>query len=202
MNKVLPILTVILLLAVAFLYYKQFSGSGGGAVSKRTVVNISDSAGPVNPVRIGYFEMDSVEENFDFFKEVQKEMNRKQDAKVSELTQLQRKLQQKYDEFQSKAPSMTQAQGESAQRELQQLDNNIRSRGQQLDQQASDYFMKKQQEILNMIREFFEDYNKDKGYTYIFASEPGLMYLKDTAYNVTNDLLKGLNEKFKAKKGK
>ena len=31
----------------------------------------------------------------------------------------------------------------------------------------------------------------------IISYEPGLFYYKDTAYNITEDLVKGLNEKYK-----
>lgn len=200
MNKWLLVLNGILVLAVGFLLYKQFQKPGKTGNSPAKSLSPVSSEGQA--VKIGYFEMDSVEANFELFKEVEKEMNKKADAMTGELTRLQQNLQRKYEAFQAQASQMTQAQGEQAQRQLQELDNEIRSTRDRLDQARSQYFMEKQQKILNMIRDFFKDYNTEKGYTYIFASEPGLMYLKDTAYNVTTDLLKGLNamhEKEKAK---
>lgn len=200
MNKWLLTLNGILVLAVGFLFYKQFQkpGKTGDATVKRNQPALTAE----QAVKIGYFEMDSVEANFELFKEVEKEMNKKADAMTGELSRLQQNLQRKYEAFQNDAPKMTQDQGEAAQRELQMLDNQIRSTRDRLDQERSQYFMEKQQKILNMIRDFFKTYNEDKGYTYIFASEPGLMYLKDTAYNVTTDLLKGLNDMHEKEKAK
>lgn len=200
MNKWLLVLNGVLVLAVGFLFYKQMQPAGKKA--KTTAGDLKPVASEGQPVRIGYFEMDSVETNFELFKEVEKEMNRKADAMTGELTRLQQNLQKEYDAFQTQAPGMTQEQGEAAQRKLQLLDNQIRNTRDRLDQERSQYFMEKQQKILNMIRDYFKQYNEDKGYTYIFASEPGLMYLKDTAFNVTSDLLKGLNEMHAKEKAK
>ncbi|MBN8667326.1 MAG: OmpH family outer membrane protein [Chitinophagales bacterium] len=200
MNKWLLVLNGVLVLAVGFLFYKQMQP--GGKKGKTTTGELKPVASEGQPVRIGYFEMDSVETNFELFKEVEKEMNRKADAMTGELTRLQQNLQKEYDAFQAQAPGMTQEQGEAAQRKLQLLDNQIRNTRDRLDQERSQYFMEKQQKILNMIRDYFKQYNEDKGYTYIFASEPGLMYLKDTAFNLTSDLLKGLNEMHAKEKAK
>ncbi|MBI1344024.1 MAG: hypothetical protein GC171_13915 [Terrimonas sp.] len=199
MNKWILGLNVLLLAAVGFLFYKVYDGPEKG-VKKGSKTAKTNTPADFAPVKIGYFEMDSVEENFELFKEVLKEMNKKQDEKVNELTRLQKILQQKYEDFKMKAPGMNQAQGEAAQKELQDIDNRIKATKDNMEQRSSEYFMEKQQKILNMIREFFKQYNEEKGYTYIFASEPGLMYLKDTVYNVTGDLLKGLNEMYRSEK--
>jgi outer membrane protein len=57
--------------------------------------------------------------------------------------------------------------------------------------------MKRGQDIRKKIEEFLKEYNKDKGYADIFSNSQGLMYYKDTAYNITNDMIKGLNESYK-----
>ena len=50
------------------------------------------------------------------------------------------------------------------------------------------------------IEDFLKEYNKDKRYTYIVSYEQGLFYYKDSSYNVTADVIKGLNERYKVKK--
>jgi outer membrane protein len=44
------------------------------------------------------------------------------------------------------------------------------------------------------------NYNKNKEFAYIFSSNPDLMYYKDTAYDITADIVKGLNAEYKPKK--
>ena len=50
------------------------------------------------------------------------------------------------------------------------------------------------------IDDYLAIYNKDKGFAYIFSNDPGLMYYKDNAYDITADVIKGLNEAQSAKK--
>ena len=49
------------------------------------------------------------------------------------------------------------------------------------------------------IEDFMKEYNKDKGYSYIFSNIPDMMYYKDTAYNITADVIRGLNAMHKKK---
>ncbi|HEX3025194.1 MAG TPA: OmpH family outer membrane protein, partial [Chitinophagaceae bacterium] len=69
-----------------------------------------------------------------------------------------------------------------------------------MDQEMQDETVKKLQDVKKKIEDYLKEYNKGKGYSYIFASSPDLIYYKDTVYNITNDLLKGLNEMYKKKK--
>ena len=50
------------------------------------------------------------------------------------------------------------------------------------------------------IEDFLKDYTKENHYSYIFAFEPGFMFYRDTIYNITSDLVKGLNERYPRKK--
>jgi len=42
-----------------------------------------------------------------------------------------------------------------------------------------------------------QEYNKSHSYTYIVSYEQGLFYYKDSVNNITADLIKGLNERYK-----
>ena len=54
--------------------------------------------------------------------------------------------------------------------------------------------------IQKQLRDFLAEYNKDKKYMYIFTTGTGLDYMvfKDSSLNITNDVIKGMNEKMKA----
>jgi outer membrane protein len=60
--------------------------------------------------------------------------------------------------------------------------------------------MNKQQEVISQIKKYCLEFNKDKKYSFIIANEPGLIYYKDTANNITTEILKGLNEMYSKKK--
>jgi outer membrane protein len=93
-----------------------------------------------------------------------------------------------------------QADYEKAQVELKQLEDRLKNKRQELDQQYQDFVMRSQLSLKKSIEEFIAGYNKEKQYSYIVSYEQGLFYYKDTIYNITADLIKGLNDEYKNKK--
>src|SRR5688572_4517760 len=197
MNKALLVLNFVLLAAVAVLFFLFFGKKTGGGSVKEIK---SDSSLNNHTFRVAYFDMDSVESNFVLAKEMQAELTKKDDNIASEWNRMQSNYQQKFQKFQQEGPTMTQAQVEAAQRELFQMEQNIKSRKAQLDQDYQGYYINKQQEIISLIKKFCEEFNKDKKYTLIIANEPGLIYYKDTTFNITPQLVKGLNEMYSKNK--
>jgi outer membrane protein len=45
-----------------------------------------------------------------------------------------------------------------------------------------------------------KEYNQDKKFSYIIANEPGFIFYRDSAFNITNDVVAGLNQIFGKKK--
>jgi outer membrane protein len=200
MSKGLLVLNIVLLALVAVLFYLHFSRGKKENVPVKAI--ITDSAAAEQKFRIAYFDMDSVENNFALAKEMQTELMRKDENIAAEMNRMQSSYQQKFQKLQQEGPTMTQTQGEAAQRDLYQMEQNIKSRKMQLDQEYQSYYMGKQQEIISLIKKFCEEFNKDKKYSLIIANEPGLIYYKDTSFNITPDLLKGLNEMYSKQKKK
>ena len=55
-------------------------------------------------------------------------------------------------------------------------------------------------DLRKKVEDYLKEYNKEKGYAFILSYEPGFMlYYKDTLYDVTSDVIAGLNEKYKRK---
>ena len=95
---------------------------------------------------------------------------------------------------------MTQAQSEAASQELKNMDDQMKARKQNLDQEYSEFTVKKMKDIKGRIEDFLKEYNKNKQYSYIVSYEQGLFYYKDSVYNITQDVIKGLNESYTKKK--
>ena len=155
-----------------------------------------------NSFRIAYFEMDSVEANYAMVKDIKAELSAKEDAINTELDKLQKYYQQRYNYFQAQAQAgtMNQTQSDAAKQELENLGEQARNRKMELDQGYSELANRKQKEVKNKIEEFLKEYNKTRNFAYIASFEQGLFYYKDTAYNITPDVVKGLNELYKVKK--
>lgn len=202
MKNGLIVLNVVLLIAVGVLFYLFFkSGKAGSAAANDRQEHPGYVAGDTSgSCKIAYFEMDTIASNFDKAKEMQTELEKKEDKMNAEMNRLQNLYQQKYSNFQQHGPTMNASQLEAARNELGQLDQSIKDTKAGLDQDYKTYYVQTQQEILSMIRKFCSEYNKDKKYAIIISNEPGLVFYKDSTLDITKDLLKGLNEMYGSKK--
>ena len=186
-------LNAVLVIAVAVLFYLHFAKSS----SANTVPEKAITSGNF---RIAYFEMDSVQNQFDYFKEVRNTLMEREQEAGKQLDSYKRNIAAKYQDLQSKAQTLSQAEINSRQQELMDLDKEAKNKEQALSQSLQDESFKKLQEVKKEIEEYLKEYNKEKGYTYILSNSSDLIYLKDTSYNITKDLVKGLNDQHNKKK--
>lgn len=192
MKNISTILSVIALVLIAVLFYFQFNSGSATKISSKSTSN--DSTFNNGDFRIAYFEMDSLENNFEMVKEVKTELTKKEEAINNELSRLEKNYRDKITKYQNQGATMTQVQSEAAQRDVMQMQQNIQNRKQALDQEYQDFYMRQMKSVKDKIEGFLKEYNASKGYSYIVAHEPGLFYFRDTTYNITQDVIKGLNE--------
>jgi outer membrane protein len=197
MKNGLLLLNVVLLIAVAVLFYLHFAGAPAkvkGAVSKPAPTSAAQD------FKIAYFEMDSLEGSFAMVKDVKSELSRKEEAINDELGRLEKSYRNKVTQYQSQGATMNQVQSEMAQKDVLQMQQNMQGRKQALDNEYQDFYMRKMKDVKTKIETFLQEYNNKKGFSYIFAYEPGLFYYRDTAYNITADVIQGLNAQYIKKK--
>ena len=200
MKNGLLVWNIVLTLLVGYLLITQFNKKGAVVSGNKNASKDSDMVS--SGFRIAYFEMDSVENHFNMVKDIKAEISKKDEEYTNGLSQLDATYRNKIQEYQQKEKSgtMVQADYEKAQVELRQLEDRLKNRKQELDQQYQDFVMRKNLGVKKKIEDFLTEYNKTQGYSYIVAFEQGLFYYKDSAYNITSDLIKGLNEEYKNKK--
>jgi outer membrane protein len=188
------------LLAVAVLFYLHFSGKNTtvptkiASSQKQAVTN-----GEGGDFKIAYFEMDSVNNNFVLIKDVKSELSREEEKINTELTRLQKSYNDRITHYQGQANNMSQVESEKANRDILQLQDKIRSTKQNMEQRYQDLYMRKMQDVKSKVEDYLKEYNRDKGYSYILAYEPGFIFYRDSALNITADLISGLNAKYKKK---
>jgi outer membrane protein len=200
MKNGLLIWNIVLTLVVGFLLFTHFGGKKNGG--KTAAVSGKDTATSSGPFRIAYFEMDSVASNFELAKDLMAEKTKKEDDMAAEMDRMGKNLQQRYNFFQNKAQAgtLTQAESDAAGQEMKALDEQIKNRRQQLEQDYNDFLVRRQNDLKSKIKDFIKEYNKSKNYTYIVSDDPGLFYYQDTIYNITKEVVEGLNEMYKGKK--
>jgi outer membrane protein len=193
------VLNVVLLLAVAVLFYLHFSSgkNGNGPVVKSASRNDAASG---NSFKIAYFEMDSIENAFVMVKDVTKELNVREQSLMNDLQRMEKALYDKASEYQSKANTMSQTESEMATNDMAQRRKTFEDQKAKYQQDYQSLSFRKTNEIKQAIKDYLAEYNKTRGYSYIMSNEAGFMYYKDTIYDITGDLIKGLNENYSKKK--
>jgi outer membrane protein len=151
-------------------------------------------------VQIAYFEIDSIQNNYEFFKEVKAALQAKDQQNNNTLTALKNEYIAKYQDLQKNGALLSQAEVANRQQDLMKAEKNYQSKEQQLTQELQEESFKRLQEVKKNIEVYLNEYNKGKQFAYILSSNPDLMYYKDTAYDITADIVKGLNAAYKPKK--
>jgi outer membrane protein len=195
MKNALYIINGILVIAVGVLFYLFFTekkGNSSSVVRSSTWIDTAKIS-----TRIAYFEWDSIE-NQKFYKEMQDELNRKKEDADKQKIKLGQIYQQRLDGYNKK--EMSQIESERATQDIRDLEQNLRSQADKLDQDLNDYVLRKKVDFNDKIRSFLKEYNRDKKFSYIIANEPGFIFYRDSAFNITKDVVDGLNQIFTKKK--
>ncbi len=198
MKKFLIISNIVLLTAVAYLYYMHYSYISS---DKHKITEANAAA--ANSFKIAYFELDTLENSYEFYKEARTFLTGKQDQMNAQLNKLRENYMSKVNEFNKRGPNLSQTEQSEFTQQLAKMENDYRDQEQALGQDMQATTMQKLQEVKNKIEEFLKNYCRSKGYAYVFASsENDYLYYKDTIRNITNDVVRLLNEQHNSEKKK
>jgi outer membrane protein len=186
---------VVLLILIGVLFYLYFSSARKPGT---TVEAVHDTAS-AGAFRIAYFDMDSIEKNYDYLKNVKNELKSKENELNGQLTTLKNRYMSKVTKFQQEAQSMTQERQGTMQQDLMQEQKVIQNKEQAISSELQDESFKKMQDVNRTIEDFLKEYNRNKEYAYILGYQSGTIYYKDTRYDITDAVIKGLNEKYRNK---
>jgi outer membrane protein len=193
MKNALYIINGILLIAVGVLFYLFFTEKKNNtSIVKSTWIDTSKT-----PTRIAYFEWDSIE-NQKFYKQMQDELNQKREEVDKKKMKLGQIYQQRLDSYNKK--EMSQVESEKATQDMQNLATDLKGQADKLEQDLNDYILRKKVDFNDKIRNFLKQYNRDKRFSYVIANEPGFIFYRDSAFDITNDVVTGLNQIFSEKK--
>ena len=200
MKNLSLILNIVLLAAVGYLYYYDFSEKKVKDVAAK--INSSYMATDSNSHRsaFAYVELDSLNENITYIKERRKELETEMKAIEAEQENGYKNLQDQKDNFLKKGAAITEQEAQVFQGKLMDQQQQIDTRKQVLSQKLNEKSFVIMEDIQKKLKEFLADYNKDKKFMYIFTTGTGLDYMvyKDPTLNITNDVIKGMNAKMKA----
>ena len=149
---------------------------------------------------MAYFNLDSLEAHYLYFKDILDQVKRKENEMNAELGSMEKSYQKKISEWQKKGASMSQTESQQAQQEYAQMQQNYQIRKQSLQESLMKHNEDMKSDIRKKIEDYLKEYNKARGYNYIISYDANsFIYLKDTANNITDDLVGGLNAAYKKK---
>ncbi|MBU3675714.1 MAG: OmpH family outer membrane protein [Chitinophagaceae bacterium] len=204
MKQVPLILSALSLVGVLVLFGMKMNEPKSG--KKPVLLQAKDSSGnPVsmNGMRVAYVDIDTLESQYTYFKAKKEEFELRQKQIDAELEKMANALQNDYVALQKKAQAgqMTESEGEAAQQSLMKRQQEIEMKRQNLGTK----YLKDQEdfnkELHDDLYSYIEEYNADKGYDYIlsYSKDGSILYAND-AYNITDDIISGMNERKKAPK--
>ena len=151
--------------------------------------------------KIAYVEVDSIMSQYKFCKEYSKILETKGNNIQKTLATKQQQLQAAAANFQQKIQqnAYTREQAEAIQAGLQKQNNDLQVLNQRLSaefQTETDNFNKA---LHDSLQHYLAFYNKDKKYSLIFSKQGDNLLYADKAYDITNEVVAGLNKAYKGK---
>jgi len=200
-NFLLP-LNILLAIAVAVLFYLHFNQKP----AKVEVQGKTESTDSLvqNELKIAYVDLDSIQENYNYYKEKMDDFDRKKEGADRDLNNAFQKIENERIAFVQKGNAITQVEAENFQREYTRKMQNLENQKKSLENNIQQEGVKTMEELKKKINEFLSEYNKTRGYSYIFSysSTINILFYKDTALNITNEVVSGLNEAYNKTKVK
>lgn len=152
-------------------------------------------------MKIAYVEVDSIMSQYKFCKEYSLILQKKGQNIQNTLAQKQQALQAAAAKFQQKVQqnAYTREQAEGVNASLQKQNNDLQILNQRLSaefQNETDQFNKA---LRDSIQHYLASYNKDKKYSIIFSKQGDNLLYADKAYDITNEIIAGLNKAYKGK---
>lgn len=199
MKNLMLVINVLLVVAVGWLYF-DFYGKKSEKKVVQTVVNNTKSTAGNAP--IAYVELDSLNEKITYIKEKRRALEAEQKVIESEWQRSMRSLEAQRDNFVKRGDAITQAEAEKFQGQLIEQQQKIEANKQNAAQRLSEKSYVFMDDIQSKLKTFLKEYNKDQRYMYILTSGTGLDYMiyRDSTLNITDDVIRGMNEKMSSLK--
>lgn len=197
MKKLSIVLFAVLFLAVALLYFLQFSGNKSKKPVKETNIKESPAQG------IAFINIDTVIYKFDMFFDRREDLMAKQKKAEAELNSKGKLYEKNGKDYQDKVSKglvtrATAAEMEQAlvqqQQELVNLRDNLQSNLLEEEQVMN-------RQIIDYITTFLDENKSDYNYQYILGKSFGSVVLYgDSGLDITQRVLDAINAKYKAEK--
>lgn len=185
---------LVLIIVLFVLHFKSKCGSNGAGSNDSTAVTNVEGG-------IAYVNLDSVVAQYQMTKDLTAEIQKKGSQYEAELSTKTKNLQNGVQDLQYKAQR-----GLEVRSKLEEIQQQLAADEQNLYKLRDSYAMQMQEEnsvmlrkVMSGIMDYLKEYSKDKKFQYILGNTfDGKILYADHTLEITNDVIKGLNESYKA----
>ena len=198
MKKSFSKIAIVTLTAFAFIACNNQPKQNDTVASKNetTTTPASDNQ------KVAYVEIDSIMSQYTYWKDVTKIIKAKEANIQRTLAGKQKAIQAAAANFQQnvQANKYTQAQAQQIQASIQKQAQDAEVLQQRLGAEYQNEVAKYNKALSDSVHNYLKEYNKDKKYSIILAKSGDNILYADPAYNITDDVVKGMNQAYKGMK--
>ncbi len=154
-------------------------------------------------LRIAYVELDSLMSQYQLYKDYEVVLTQKGTEIQNTLAQKQRKLESSAAAMQRKYENngfQTRDELERAQQNLQQQEMDLQQLAAKLNNEFNEEQARINAEARDSIQAFLKVYNQTKKYDYVMIKAGDNLLIANPRYNITKDIVNGLNKRYSTKK--
>lgn len=152
-------------------------------------------------MKIAYVEVDSLMSQYKFCKEYTLILQKKSNNARNTLTQKGNQLQNAAANFQQKLQNngfQSREEAERVQANLQRQQQDLQELEARLSNELNEETLKYNSALRDSLNNFLSAYNKSKKYDLILSKVGDNILLADKRYDITNDVINGLNKRYKS----
>lgn len=156
---------------------------------------------PASGIKIAYVEVDSLMSQYKFCKDYTLILQKKSNNARNTLNQKGKQLQAAAANFQQKLQNngfTSREQAESVQTALQRQEQDLQELQARLGSELDSETMKYNTALRDSLQNFLKVYNKDKKFDYILSKAGDNILYANKRYDITNDVINGLNKRYKS----
>ena len=173
-----------------------------GAKGNEETTNENTQTEETVGIKIAYVELDTLMSQYQLYKDYSEVLTRKGNNIQKTLAQKQRALENHAAAVQKKYESnefTTRDEVERAQASIQKEQNDLAELADRLQNEFAIEQARINEEARDSIQSFLKRYNKTKKYDYVMVKAGDNLLVANPRFNITNDIVKGLNKRYKIK---
>ena len=190
------------LTSAAFVAATLLFGACGSNSEEEVTTENNDATEQTVGVKIAYVELDTLMSQYQLYKDYSEVLTRKGNNIQKTLAQKQRTLESHAASVQKKFDNneyTTRDEVERAQASIQKEQNELAELADRLQTEFNMEQARINDEARDSIQSFLKVYNKTKKFDYVMIKAGDNLLIANPKFNITNDIVKGLNKRYKIK---